>query len=1217
MRKTHPIIDFIFSIKCLSSIVLFFSMLSAHASIIDGPTNVCIGNLAYFSSNQNNNVKTYNWQFGDGFTSLGKAPFHLYKKAGKFTVKLNLTLNDGSTLSDSVSIEVDELPKAEFNLASGNDSCLFTNLFVLNDNSSPSKPEYPISTRLVLWGDGAYKNYTSPKKGDTVQHHYALKDNYKIKVEITDSRGCKSSSVQYVRVIDGTKAIINTAINYPECGKAEVCFSNGSLTSNGNKQVYIWNFDSTGFKSLPYSDVTCITSTESKFVRAYLSLSNPDKTCLSEAFKNIYLDADTLVNEFILEDSVLCYGDLNSLRVRNIGNGTNFQYYVDNSSTSTKSPDYSWSPKALKLEPGMHTVSCEVSKGNCIKKFSATFRIKGPIAKMQIFNSKQCEIDKKVFFIDKSTNINPKNTLYNWEVLDPEGENCVIHRAKNQNKYKNCNTTKDWYGKHNYTIPRFKNPIQLIVTNTQENCSDTAYGSVEHFHCKLCDCRGGSVSICQYDTFLPLLTNEIGPIAFSLDTGKTWMPFPSIIPKPYKGWYGVTFIFRNEGEDQIEDFGDDSIKIYKRDSAWLDTIFAPDFLFVRETRSNEMNVKVLPSACNPFKVAVSIKDSLFFKDERVIIDWSDGFVETFSFDKDSIQLSFEHDYNLAGLDTIINITLISRDGCIGLKSLRVQFGKTIRLLRSGKPCKNEEYCFETQIINHSGLKSYNALKSTEWIFENVSEKSYNIKFCKKYTPNEKEITFISVDSMDCIDTTYAKVFIRELKAGVTQVSRVFFCSELKQLFDSSFHTSKTQFDYITDYYWDFGSSMFTTLEKDPFRSFEVKDSTIPITHIVKDNNGCRDTVKYDIRIIGSMPSFYIQDTVGCSPFTAIFKNTSKKCAAYIWEFDDYTNMTLATSDKNDEKFTYEKAGKFYPKLTGIDTFYNPYTGSVYYCNTQFDPGQAITVFDTYNSTFDTKDTICLGETSIFDSKSNSNFIRLEFGDGNKIFSNFPPKEFSYTYSSEGTYTAKMKPIVTFAPNQLQCIDSFSKTIVVLGVDADFEIEDKSAAPIFYFKNLSTPSDAALSWNFGQPSSGSNNYSSDQNPFHNYNLELGTFKVCLIASNSRSCKDTICKPIINDYVQSILLYNVFTPGSVDKMNDDYEVSIYGENTYYLRIYDRWGVLVYESKTDSEPGEGLNWNGHVFNNGNECPSGTYYYIFDYSFKMNPEKSYTVNGTISLIR
>ena len=106
-------------------------------------------------------------------------------------------------------------------------------------------------------------------------------------------------------------------------------------------------------------------------------------------------------------------------------------------------------------------------------------------------------------------------------------------------------------------------------------------------------------------------------------------------------------------------------------------------------------------------------------------------------------------------------------------------------------------------------------------------------------------------------------------------------------------------------------------------------------------------------------------------------------------------------------------------------------------------------------------------------------------------------------------------------------------------------------------------------------------------------------------------------VINDHISDFGIFNVFTPGSIDNYNDKYDILIENESLYDLKIFDRWGVLVYEADKDYDNTQNGNWNGKVMNIGADCASGTYYYIFRYSIKNKPDEIKTINGVIQLIR
>lgn len=73
----------------------------------------------------------------------------------------------------------------------------------------------------------------------------------------------------------------------------------------------------------------------------------------------------------------------------------------------------------------------------------------------------------------------------------------------------------------------------------------------------------------------------------------------------------------------------------------------------------------------------------------------------------------------------------------------------------------------------------------------------------------------------------------------------------------------------------------------------------------------------------------------------------------------------------------------------------------------------------------------------------------------------------------------------------------------------------------------------------------------------------------------------------DYVP---LSNIFTPNG-DGLNDVFDLSFNYVKEFNLKVYDRWGKLVYESIDVTQQ-----WNGKD-KNGKDCDNGTYYWIVSY--------------------
>jgi len=70
---------------------------------------------ASLSYDQDGNITSYNWNFGDNTNGTGVAPTHIYKIEGVYTVALTVTDNDGETSTTTVNLTVLSGVKGDFN----------------------------------------------------------------------------------------------------------------------------------------------------------------------------------------------------------------------------------------------------------------------------------------------------------------------------------------------------------------------------------------------------------------------------------------------------------------------------------------------------------------------------------------------------------------------------------------------------------------------------------------------------------------------------------------------------------------------------------------------------------------------------------------------------------------------------------------------------------------------------------------------------------------------------------------------------------------------------------------------------------------------------------------------------------------------------------------------------------------------------------------------
>mgnify|MGYP001147738070 CR=1 FL=1 len=142
------------------------------------------------------------------------------------------------------------------------------------------------------------------------------------------------------------------------------------------------------------------------------------------------------------------------------------------------------------------------------------------------------------------------------------------------------------------------------------------------------------------------------------------------------------------------------------------------------------------------------------------------------------------------------------------------------------------------------------------------------------------------------------------------------------------------------------------------------------------------------------------------------------------------------------------------------------------------------------------------------------------------------------------------------------------------------------------------------WDFGD-----NEISSEENPRHTYK-DLGEYISQLIVESEYGCLDT------TNFEIKILPFSVYTPNAFRPESEIAENRTFlpvgtgaDRNRFSLKIYDRWGQIVFETDSPDLP-----WDGKL-RNGNPAPMGNYIWQAQYfdiqNFKHNQK------GQVLLIR
>ncbi|HNW97147.1 MAG TPA: gliding motility-associated C-terminal domain-containing protein [Bacteroidales bacterium] len=169
--------------------------------------------------------------------------------------------------------------------------------------------------------------------------------------------------------------------------------------------------------------------------------------------------------------------------------------------------------------------------------------------------------------------------------------------------------------------------------------------------------------------------------------------------------------------------------------------------------------------------------------------------------------------------------------------------------------------------------------------------------------------------------------------------------------------------------------------------------------------------------------------------------------------------------------------------------------------------------------------------------------------------------------------------------------------------ADFYITQSDTAHLFaydliHFVNTSVNA-IEYYWTFGDDKA-----TTQESPYHIYD-HPGMYEVCLWINSADDCEDIICKTI--EVEEGMIVPNVFTPNE-DGFNDDFYIRCSGMSYFFLQVFDRWGVLVYESNSPASRWDGKSLSGEL------SSEGTYYYILHANSET---KDYSQHGTVTLLR
>ncbi len=246
-------------------------------------------------------IKTYNWDFGDGTTSTDAAPVHTYKDTGSYA--LTLTVNKGEKCTASGTSVVNVFPG-------------FFPAFGYNGVCFNKPTQFIDSTRTVYgvvnawsWDFGDLSTVTDVSTVQNPFYTYSQTGTKNVRLIVSSSKGCKDTLIKAVQIID--KPLLTVAFK-----DTLICIGDRVPL----KAAGIGNFSWTPISTL--SNANTATPTAQPATTTTYKVTLNDNGCINT--DTVRVRVVDFVSLQAREDTIICASD--AVQLSAVSNGLRFQW---------------------------------------------------------------------------------------------------------------------------------------------------------------------------------------------------------------------------------------------------------------------------------------------------------------------------------------------------------------------------------------------------------------------------------------------------------------------------------------------------------------------------------------------------------------------------------------------------------------------------------------------------------------------------------------------------------------------------------------------------------------------------------------------------------------------------------------------------------------------------------------------------------------------------
>lgn len=1015
--------------------------------------NACRGKQTQFIDSSKvsngNTINQWAWDFNnDGITdSSTQNPTFIFNTSNNFKIKLTVGSNNNCFNTDSLTINVNEIPAVNLS-SSNNNICKLDSLTLFNTTTGAINYEW-------RFGDATPNFITNSTT--SFKKAYADSGLYKVTLIAASANGCVDSNTINInaRAFPIARFALNDTIS---CAPKLFSFTNQSLLSDN----YRWQVNGINNSILTNKPDT-IVAVAGQLISIRLIAQNIYGCRPDSITKTIRTIANPIPNFTLNRDSGCA--PLN----------------VNFTNTSANAISYAW-----QLGNGQTTTD-----SNAISTFLASnLNDTTYFVKLIALNGPGCKDS-----ITKQVKVYPK-PISNFTLSDSANCGPLSVNFTNTSVHKFGGTINDFSFNWNLGNGATATQKDTIRTYTASSSKDTIYSvrlvATSKFGCQDSITKNVRIYPNPKSLFNLTVSQGCGPLAVSFAN----QSFPNDT-----GSIGImTFNWNLANGTTSNNLNESTIFTANQTK---DTIYKTRLIALSEHGCRDTSykdVRIFPKPLSSFTVSDSVDCgplNVSFTNFSVPYDTGSINDMTFRWDMGNGFINITRnpiaDYFAKPLvDTVYKIQLIaiSEHACIdtSFKTVRVH-PKPIAAFTVNKTqgCGPLNIIFNntSQIstkyrwIFGDGDSSTNATVTHTYKSYNLFDSTYNITL-----NTESQYGCLSDTPTRSITTRYQPIadFITSNDSICGSGNIAFYNQSIGGIANN----------------WNFGNG-FTSTAYNPVRNFAGladKDTSYTIKLVVTTPYACKDSIEKTVKINPIPDANFAPITNACTPKLVNFNaNSSLRAVKYEWDFGDGTIDSFATSNKTFTNNT-PLINRTFPIVLKV------YSNSG--CTDTAKQNLVVYPLPVVNFSILKTNKCDVAEFSMLNSTlgANSNY-RWDYGDGNLGIGFLNPLHtFPTKLNGDTNFTVKL-----IAQTNNGCLDSTTRPLNIKPlVIADFTtLTTTSCSNLNVQMTNNSRNDVNWFWTFGDGAG-----SQQRNPSHVY-TNPGNYKVSLITYDAYGCSDTLEKP----------------------------------------------------------------------------------------------------------